>query len=153
AEHLEEALQSRGVVIFTRGSRDHGFSITAGALVTDESLDGLSFEPDKRLLEMLDDSGENCLQEAAESGAPKQDDTLVAPIRAKDEVVGFICVGGSRTNAEYDAEDMKFLDAVVDQLGSGINNLRLQEQEHELQEARKIQQRLLPKGFPQITGY
>src|SRR5215470_4688844 len=31
AEHLEEALQSRGVVIFTRGPRDHGFSVTARA--------------------------------------------------------------------------------------------------------------------------
>src|ERR1041384_6645421 len=47
---------------------------------------------------------------------------------------------------------MRFLDAIVEQVGLGISNLRLRGQEQELEEAREIQKRLLPKTIPQMRG-
>src|SRR5262249_20270280 len=72
----------------------------------------------------------------------------------KKEVAGLLCVAGGDCGraSGFDADEMKFLDAAAEQISLGIRNFRLKSQERELTEARLIQERLLPKDIPQISG-
>lgn len=162
AEHLERALESRGIVIFTRGPREHSFAVTARCGVLDDSLYELRFEPDTDFLCALNaplwaelaylDKEEK--REAAEAdGVSEADNTLILPIKVKGKLTGFICIGSRLSNEPYDGDDMKFLDAVVGEVAIGVNNLLARGQQHELEEAREIQRGLLPRVIPQIPGY
>jgi serine phosphatase RsbU (regulator of sigma subunit)/FixJ family two-component response regulator len=155
AEHLEEALQSRGVAIFTRGLREHNFAVTARAGALDDSLYELKFEPDTSFLRALNApfEAEPAYLPEGNQEAAEPDNTLIVPIKVKGELIGFICVGSKQTDEPYDGDDMKFLDSVVGQIGIGINNLLARGQQHELEEARDIQRGLMPKVIPQIHGY
>jgi serine phosphatase RsbU (regulator of sigma subunit)/FixJ family two-component response regulator len=156
AEHMEQALESRGVAIFTRGPRDHSFAVTARSGALDESMGELKFEPDTSFLCALNaplEAGPAYLHEEEERESAEANDTLIVPIKVKGELIGFICVGAKQSDEPYDADDTKFLDAIVDQIGIGINNLLARGQQHELEEARDIQRGLMPKTIPQIQGY
>ena len=156
AEHLEQALGSRGVAIFTRGPREHNFAVTARSCALDESLGELKFEPDTSFLRMLNaplEAEPAYLPEEEKPEADEANKTLIVPIKVKGELIGFICVGGKLSDEQYDGDDMKFIDSVVDQMGMGINNLLARGQQHELEEASAIQRGLLPKVIPQIQGY
>jgi sigma-B regulation protein RsbU (phosphoserine phosphatase) len=78
---------------------------------------------------------------------------LVAPVRIKGELVAFIGLGPKASGGEYDAEEMKFLADVGDETAAGLESLRLRGKEREYEEAREIQQGLLPKTVPQIAGH
>ena len=78
---------------------------------------------------------------------------MIAPINLKHEVIGFVGLGRKICGTAFDPDDIGFLSEVVNQVGLGIENLRLRSQEREYQEAREIQQGLLPKQIPQIQGY
>jgi FixJ family two-component response regulator len=156
AEHIEQALESRGVVIFTRGPREHSFSVSARSTVLDDSLGELKFEPDADFLCMLNapfDAAAAYSPEEQKREAVEVNNTLIVPIKIKGELIGFICLGSKLSDEPYDQDDMKFLDAIVEQIGIGVDNLRARGQQHELQEALDIQQCLLPKTIPQIEGY
>jgi len=91
-------------------------------------------------------------EEEKQEGA-EADDTLIVPIKVKGELIGFICIGSKLSGEQYDQDDTRFIDAIVDQVGTGINNLRARGQQYELEEARDIQRGLLPKTIPQLQGY
>jgi FixJ family two-component response regulator len=155
AERVEQALQSSAVVIFARAPREQSFSVTARAGAFDEAIEELRFEPDSHLLELINaPSGPRPAYLA--NGGPRpggsSGSTLVVPIKVKSDLIGFICLGGKAGGEDYDAEDMRFLDAIVEQVGAGISSLRFRGQEQELEEARDIQQGLLPKAIPQARG-
>jgi len=78
---------------------------------------------------------------------------LVAPIRLKSELAGFICLGSKLCEEPYDGSEFEFLTLVAEHVGAGIDSLRLRGQEREYEEAREIQQGLLPKQIPQIPGH
>ncbi|HVG19228.1 MAG TPA: SpoIIE family protein phosphatase [Blastocatellia bacterium] len=156
AGHIEQALESRGVAIFTRGLREHSFAVTVRSGALDDGLGELKFEPDADFLRALNaplEGDHTYLPEGAAREAAEADDTLIVPIKVKGELIGFICVGGRPSGEPFDADDMNFLDRIVDQVGIGINNLLARGQQHELEEARDIQRGLLPKVIPQIQGY
>jgi FixJ family two-component response regulator len=154
AEHVEQTLQSSAVVIFTRTLREQSFSVIARAGAFDEALEELRFEPDEHLLELIDASSETTAayltdEDQSESSS---NSTLIVPIKVKSDLLGLICLGNKSSGEKYDAEDMRFLDAIVEQVGAGISNLKSRGQEQELAEARDIQQGLLPKTIPQARG-
>lgn len=154
AEHVEQTLQSSAVVIFIRTLREQTFSVIARAGAFDETLEELRFEPDNHLLELIDapsGTGTAYLTDERQSG-PSSNSTLIVPIKVKDDLLGLICLGTKSSGAGYDAEDMRFLDAIVEQVGLGISSLKSRGQERELEEARGIQQGLLPKTIPQARG-
>ncbi|MGA9770128.1 MAG: SpoIIE family protein phosphatase [Blastocatellia bacterium] len=150
AEHVEETLQSSAVVIFTRTLSDQSFSVIARAGSFDEALEELRFEPDNHLLELINAPFEARTAYLTEESPSNS--TLIVPIKVKNDLLGLICLGDKASGASYDAEDMRFLDAIVEQVGLGISSLKSRGQEQELAEARDIQQGLLPKTIPQARG-
>jgi serine phosphatase RsbU (regulator of sigma subunit) len=92
---------------------------------------------------------------------------MCVPILHRSEIVGVIY--GDRvtspTTRPYDTRDVDFLAAMAQQVGVGLANLRLladhvrmKEMERELERAREIQQRLLPReplelGRLRLEGY
>lgn len=156
SEHIEQALESRGVAVFTRGPREHSFGVTARPVALDDGAGELKFEPDTNFLRTLNaplEAEQAYSHEEGKQGRVEADDTLIVPVKVKGELIGFICVGSKLSGEGFDADDIKFLDAIVDQVGLGINNLLARGQQHELEEARDIQRGLLPKVIPQIHGY
>jgi FixJ family two-component response regulator len=156
SEHIEQALESRGVAVFTRGPREHSFAVMTRPGALDDGAAELKFEPATSFLRALNaplEAEQAYSPEAAEQGRLETDDTLIVPVKVKGELIGFVCVGSKLSGEAFDADDMKFLDAIVDQVGLGINNLLARGQQHELEEARDIQRGLLPKVIPQIHGY
>jgi FixJ family two-component response regulator len=154
SEHIEQTLASSAVLIFTRTLRDQSFSVIARAGAFDESLEELRFEPDSHLLELINAPSEARAPYLPDEGQAESSpgSTLIVPIKVKGDLVGMICLGGKSSGKDYDAEDMRFLDAIVEQVGLGISNLKSRGQEQELAEARDIQQGLLPKTIPQARG-
>ena len=156
AEHLQQALQNRVVVIFSKAARDQAFWASGKVGVPDEVLGRLKFDAASALLSMMDR-----IFEVPRKDLPEEDrlklrkvgSALIAPVKLKDELIGFISLGSKLSDQEYDAEDIGFLAAVADQTAVGIESLRLHRQEEEFEEAREIQQGLLPSTIPQIPGY
>ncbi len=90
---------------------------------------------------------------------------LCVPILHRDEILGVIYGDRITQASTYTSEDVDFLAAIAQQVGVGLANLRLfqehlraQKVYHELEQARSIQQRLLPSqplqcGRIVLAGY
>ena len=155
AERLREALESPAVIIFTRALCEQGFCATAKAGVSDEATKGLRFESPSALLTLMTrpfDPRSVGLPEEDKCKLDRIDSALLIPIRIKDELFGFVSLAGKPTEEGYDSEEMEFLESVTSQICSEFHNFRFRGQENELEEARAIQQRLLPRAIPQIHG-
>src|SRR5882724_5931536 len=152
ADHLRQSLHSRSVAIMTANSNDH---IVGTAKVAELSSvetwarsTGRLYNPD-HLVEIV----ERDLPEIEKVARIKASSALFATVYFRNELVGYIAVGGKLSGFDYDDEDRKFLTMIAEMLGAGINNARLRRQEWEVEEALEIQQGLLPKEIAQIKGY
>lgn len=155
AERLREALDSPAVVIFTRALCEQGYCAATAAGVSDAALKGLRFDAASALLTMMSapfDPRSAALPEEEKRCLEKIASTLLVPLRIKNELCGFISLAGRPFEGAYDGEEMEFLESVAAQIGVELNAFRLRGQEKELEEARQIQQRLLPGTLPQIQG-
>jgi serine phosphatase RsbU (regulator of sigma subunit) len=54
------------------------------------------------------------------------------------------------SGGEFDVEDIDFLRSAADQIGIGVDRIRMQVEEEDYAQARAIQQTLLPREMPQI---
>src|SRR5262249_11552503 len=61
-------------------------------------------------------------------------------------------LGRKLSDQEFEPDEVEFLAMVADQTATAIYNLRLRKQEQEYEEAKEIQQGLLPKQIPQVRG-
>jgi sigma-B regulation protein RsbU (phosphoserine phosphatase) len=84
---------------------------------------------------------------------------VVVPFIFKSELLGFIVIGRKRSDEFYSATDVELLETLCDQVSLAIENANLyleavekQKMEQELEVAREIQHRLLPKTLPEIPG-
>ncbi len=84
----------------------------------------------------------------------------VIPMQHQDKLIGFILLGSKISGQEYTEADTEFLTTLVSQAVISLENARLfqetlekQRIEEELNVARTIQKRLLPKTLPKIEGY
>lgn len=84
---------------------------------------------------------------------------LVVPFIMKSTLLGFIAIGRKESDEFYSVTDIELLETLCDQVSLAIENAKLyletvekQKMEQELEVAREIQHRLLPKTFPQIDG-
>jgi sigma-B regulation protein RsbU (phosphoserine phosphatase) len=84
---------------------------------------------------------------------------LVVPFVFKSELLGFMTIGSKRSDEYYSLTDIELLETLCDQVSLAIENAGLylqavekQKMEQELQVAREIQHRLLPKSLPKIPG-
>jgi len=77
---------------------------------------------------------------------------LIVPMQRGEENIGFMSVGRKLSDQEFEPDEMEFLAGAADQTASAIYNLALRKQAQEYEEAREIQERLLPKQIPQMPG-
>jgi sigma-B regulation protein RsbU (phosphoserine phosphatase) len=84
---------------------------------------------------------------------------LVVPFISKSELLGFVAIGNRCSDQHYSAMDVELLETLCDQVSLAIENASLylqavekQKMEQELEVAREIQRRLLPKSLPQVPG-
>lgn len=97
-----------------------------------------------------------------EAKAPLQDAGIqvLAPMRIQDETKGLIALGPKITQAPYADDELEFLQTLGNLAMISIENARLFEEtlekkrlEEELNIARDIQRRLLPKELPKLDGF
>ncbi len=88
---------------------------------------------------------------------------LVLPLAVKEEIHGFIALGGKQSEQPYSSTDLKLLRSVAIQTGLALENSRLtaavasevaqrERLNRELEIAREVQQRLFPQAFPPVQG-
>jgi sigma-B regulation protein RsbU (phosphoserine phosphatase) len=84
---------------------------------------------------------------------------VVVPFIFKSDLLGFMAIGGKRSDEYYSTTDIELLETLCDQISLAIENANLyleavekQKMEQELEVAREIQHRLLPKALPGVPG-
>jgi len=89
----------------------------------------------------------------------RADSALVVPFVFKSRLLGFISIGRKESDEFYSATDIDLLETLSEQVSMAVENANLyletvekQKMEQELEVAREIQHRLLPKTFPEIEG-
>ncbi|MFH1312193.1 MAG: SpoIIE family protein phosphatase [Candidatus Eisenbacteria bacterium] len=84
---------------------------------------------------------------------------LVVPFVFRSSLLGFMTIGRRMSEEFYLSTDVELLETLGDQVSLAVENARLylemiekQKMEKDLELAREIQHRLLPKTFPKIPG-
>jgi serine phosphatase RsbU (regulator of sigma subunit) len=84
---------------------------------------------------------------------------LVLPLKAHEQVLGFLALGHKQDDEDYSSEEIQILASLSNQVALTLENLRLLEEnldkrrmEEELQIARRVQLRFLPQSLPDTPG-
>ena len=80
------------------------------------------------------------------------DTALAVPVRSQGVLHGVLALGSKLSDREFDLEDLEFLSSAADQIAITIDRIRLQRDEEDFEQARAMQQALLPASVPQIKG-
>ncbi|MFL6248792.1 MAG: SpoIIE family protein phosphatase [Thermoanaerobaculia bacterium] len=145
AEKLQQALQSRALVIFAE--RQEEYVATAKIGVSDALIGKLRVG--RTFADMLDrpfDPRRRTLPEDAARALARIDAVLIAPIGSR----GFVALAPKLSGGEFDVEDIDFLRSAADQIGIGVDRIRMQVEEEDYAQARAIQQTLLPREMPRV---
>jgi len=85
--------------------------------------------------------------------------SLICPIKVQNRTTGILILCKKYNNENFSVEDLRFLEILGSSLGHSFENLRLIEQEikqkqieKELELAKTIQQKLLPRNPPEVPG-
>lgn len=155
-ETLQSALRNRSVLLALKETRGGSFRASAKVGLPDEILEQTVFERESHLLATLQrpvfPRSENLPEEDSRK-LRTCGDALAVPVRFEGELIGFLALGEKLDRDDYDAEDMEFVTALADQLAAGLRTLRAREQTAEFEQARRIQEGLLPKEIPKVPGY
>jgi serine phosphatase RsbU (regulator of sigma subunit) len=146
AEKLQQALQSRALVIFTERQDEYVAAAKVG--ISDTLLGKLRVA--RGFSELLDrpfDPRRRTLPEDASRVLSRVEAVLVAPIGSR----GFVALAPKLSGGEFDVEDIDFLRSAADQIGIGVDRLRMQTEEEDFAQARGIQQTLLPREMPTVA--
>ncbi|MBZ5553274.1 MAG: SpoIIE family protein phosphatase [Acidobacteriia bacterium] len=154
--HLQSALESESIVVFTRAPHEPAFTVASSVGFPEDDIGRLRFDLSSPIFELLEDlvrvEGQD-FPSHEKSKLEEMKAALLVPVRMEGTLVAFLTVGCKRTGQRYDEQDSKFLSTIAGQVAAAVNHLRWQEQEREFKEAREIQQGLLPKEIPQIAGF
>ena len=145
--------------------------------------DDTEHDPEKKFIISMEDGDEsepktsqqmlvNVVKEGRTGQCSAKMDTLfggrtlmAGPIQGRDgDVLGVLAVGDKEERggriAEYTFEDETLLDSFAKQAGVAIENAHLHQEalearqlQAEMEEARKIQENLIPETLPEIPGY
>ena len=159
AEHLVQALKVRNAVIFRKSLREQSFEAAVEVGLHDrieptQLLKGLRFARNTPLLASTAVAFRppRNLPDSDQLAVAQLGTALIVPVRRREETIGFISLGRKLSDQEFEPDEIEFLAAVADQTATAIYNLRLRRQAQEYEEAREIQQGLMPKEIPQIPG-
>lgn len=153
AEKTQQALQNRSVVAFI--SRHDEFVAAAKVGVADSLLGTLRIarEPLLPMLERPFDPRRHPLSDDAAAALKRIDAVLVAPVNTPGSTAnGFLALAAKLTDAPFDVEDIDFLRLVATQTDIGVDRIRQQREEADYEQARAIQQTLLPREMPRVAG-
>ena len=153
AEHLVQVLKLRNAVIFRKSLREQDFQVAAKVGFPDQ-VDQIGFNRHTRLLasEEIAFQPPQSLPEAERRALKQLGTALLVPVRRQGETIGFMSLGSKLSDQEFESDEIEFLAAVADQTATAIYNLGLRKQAQEYEEAKEIQQGLLPKQIPQMPG-
>lgn len=149
AEQLQQALQNRVVLVAMRS--DQHFVAAAKVGVADEILGSFRvpvFEITRPLELERDALTPELAQRLRRLGA-----TLVVPMRAQRDAIGFVAFGAKLSNDHFSAEDLEFIEAATTQAAMALETSRLRTEEVEFEQARAMQQVLLPTTLPRLDGF
>lgn len=149
AEQLQQALQNRMVLVAMR-SEQH-FVAAAKVGIADEIL-GSFRVPLFPITRPLDPERDALPLELAQR-LRRLGTKLVIPMRAQRDAIGFVAVGAKLSNDPFSAEDFEFLGAATTQVATALETSRLRSEEVDFEQARAMQQILLPKSLPQLDGF
>ncbi len=147
AEKLQQALQSRAIVIFAERQEEYVAAAKVG--VADSLVGRLRLR--HTFAELLDrpfDPRRRTLPEDAAAALARLEAVLVVPIGAR----GFIAAAPKLSGGEYDVEDIDFFRQIAQQLALGVNRIRMVVEEADFDHARAIQQALLPREMPRVAN-
>ena len=103
---------------------------------------------------------ENCGNKRLLKSLEKMDVHALIPMTHQDKCLGYILLGPKISGQGYMKSDLEFLTTLVSQAVISLENARLFEEtlekqrlEEELNLARNIQKKLLPKSIPDVEGY
>jgi sigma-B regulation protein RsbU (phosphoserine phosphatase) len=155
ADHLARALAAGAVVIFTR-VRDHALWAVASVGSREDLAGRLKLETDAMRIDALHGA-----TRIAAAGLTPRDEavltasgaTLVAPVRVKGDTTALLALGEPPARAPYGQAEIEFIESTLETVGRGLEALRLRGQTREYEEAKEIQEGLLPKEIPQIPGH
>jgi len=149
AEQLQQALQNRVVLVAMRS--DQHFVGAAKVGVADEVL-GSFRVPFFEIARPLETEREalplDVAQRLRRLGAK-----LVVPIREQRDAVGFVALGAKLSNDHFSAEDIEFLENATSRVAMALETSRLRSEEVDFEQARAMQQILLPKSLPHLEGF
>ena len=149
AEQLQQALQNRMVLVAMR-SEQH-FVAAAKVGIADEIL-GSFRVPLFALTRPLDPERDALPLELAQR-LRRLGTKLIVPISAQRDPIGFVAVGAKLSNDPFSAEDFEFLGAATSQVAMALETSRLRNEEVDFEQARAMQQILLPKSLPRLEGF
>lgn len=147
AEQLQRALQNRAVVIFAE--RQDEYLAVAKVGVADSLLGRLRVPGS--IVDALDrpfDPRRRTLDAETAAALARVEASLVVPAGTR----AFIAAAPKLSNGEYDVEDIDFFRSAAEQLATGIDRIRMQAEEVDFEQARQIQQTLLPREMPRVAG-
>lgn len=152
AEVLQQALQSRSVVIFM--NRNGDLLAIAKVGLSDQILGALRIRTSavEGLPERAFDPRRRTLPTEVQGPLQQIDATLCLPFGGAGDSAALLALGGKLAGREYDVEDLDFLASAADQIRVGLDRIRLGTEESEFAQAREMQRALLPSTLPRIEG-
>ena len=152
AEKTQHALQNRAVVIFV--TRNEEFVAAAKVGLADSVIGSMRMRRAPLLpLDRPFDPTRHELPADAATSLKRMEAVLIVPINTPGTPAnGFIALAAKLNGNAFDVEDIDFLRGVSDQLDIGIDRIRQQREEVDYEQARTIQESLLPREMPQVAG-
>jgi len=147
-ETVQQATGTRAVAVFLR-SAPGSLRAVAKVGLPDEALTTLAVSSD----DLPDGTIVTApWGEAVSAPLQRARARLAVKIRMLGQVEGLLTLGGKLTREPFDDDDRGFVLAAASSVQSGLETLRLREQDHDLARALEIQRQLLPRSFPTIPG-
>ena len=159
AENVVKVLKVRNAVIFRKSLREQTFMAEVEVGLHDRIeptalLKDLRFARSTPLLASAGVAfrAPGQLPEFERLAVKQLGTALIVPIERAEETIGFMSIGRKLSDQEFEPDEVEFLAGAAEQTASAIYNLALRKQAQEYDEAREIQERLLPKQIPQMPG-
>ncbi len=172
AQHLAEILKVENVTILLYEAAQEGFVVRAESGIGSLAEGNLVFQSHQRTVKWLEEEqiplsleklGGNprylALPDEEKAILGRVGSAVLAPVISDQRLVAILSIGQRKSHEPPSRQDLSLVEAVASQTARAIEAAKLREEteargkmQHELEIAREIQTRLLPKEPPSIAG-